>query len=65
MQTKENMVFLEIYLSLYICNHENDVPSWLSPQCLWVNTCTWAQDVRLHTAGANEPKSAQQTKQGA
>ena len=25
---------------------------------------TWAHDVRLHIAGTNEPKSAQQAKQG-
>ena len=27
--------------------------------------CPWAHDVRLHIAGANELKSAQQAKQGA
>ena len=31
-----------------ICNHENNVPSRLSPQCLCGNSCTWAHDVRLH-----------------
>ena len=29
------------------------------------NSCTWAHDVRLHVAGTNEPKCAQQAKQGA
>ena len=29
------------------------------------NSFTWAQDVRLHISGTNEPKSTQQTKQGA
>ena len=48
-----------------ICNHENNVPSRLSPQWLCGNSCTWAHDVRLHIAGTNEPKSAQQAKQGA
>ena len=36
-----------------------------SPQWLCGNSCTWAYDVpRLHIAGTNEPKSAQQAKQG-
>ena len=48
-----------------ICNHENNVPSRLSPQWLCGNSCTWAHDVRFHIAGTNEPKSAQQAKQGA
>ena len=39
--------------------------SRLSPQWLCGNSCTWAHDVRLHIAGTNEPKSAQQAKQGA
>ena len=42
-----------------------NVPSWLSPQWLYGNSCPWAHDVRLHIAGTNEPKSAQQAKQGA
>ena len=47
---------------IYIIYHENNVLSWLSQQCL----CgTWAHDVRLHIAGTNKPKSAQQDKQGA
>ena len=50
---------------IYICNHENNVPSRLSTQWLCGNSCTWAHDVRLHIAGTNEPKSAQQAKQGA
>ena len=29
------------------------------------NSCILAHDVRLHIAGINEPKSAQQAKQGA
>ena len=53
-----------IYI-FYIYNHKNNVPSRLAPQWLYGNSCTWACDVRLHIAGANEPKSAQQAKQGA
>ena len=45
-------------------NHENNVPSRLSPQWLCGNSCIWAHDVRFHIAGTNEPKSAQQAKQG-
>ena len=50
---------------IYTCYHENNVPSQLSPQWLYGNSCTWAHDVPLHIAGTNEPKSAQQAKQGA
>ena len=28
-----------------MCNHENNVPSRLSPQWLCGNSCTWAHDV--------------------
>ena len=31
----------------YICYHESNVPSQLSPQWLCGNSCTWAHDVRL------------------
>ena len=47
---------------VYICNHENNVPSRLSSQLLCDNSCTWADDARFHFAGTNEPKSAQQAK---
>ena len=30
-----------------------------------MHSCTWAHDVRFHIAGTDEPKSAQQAKQGA
>ena len=49
----------------YICNHGNNVPSRLSPQWLCGNSCTSAHDLRFHIAGTNEPKSAQNGKQGA
>ena len=32
---------------------------------LYGNSCTWAHDLWFHIAGTNEPKSAQQAKQGA
>ena len=51
-----------IYIYMHICNHENNVPSRLSPRWLYGNSWTWAHDVRLHIAGTNEPKSAQQAK---
>ena len=41
------------------------MPSGLLPQWLCGNSCTWAHEVRLHIAGTNKPKSAQQVKQGA
>ena len=31
-----------MYIYVYICNHENNVPSRLSPQWLCGNSCTWA-----------------------
>ena len=36
-----------IFRYICICNHENNVLSRLSPQCLCGNSCTWAHDVRL------------------
>ena len=44
---------------IYIYNHENNVPSRLSPQWIDCNSCTWEHDVRLHIAVTNEPKRAQ------
>ena len=41
-----------IYIYIYICNHENNVPSRLSPQWLCGNTCTWAHDVPNRTSCA-------------
>ena len=37
-----------IYILIYTCNHENNVPSRSSPQWLYGNSCTWAHDVRLY-----------------
>ena len=48
-----------------MCKDSNNVHSRLSSQYLCGNSCTWADDVRLHIAGTNEPKSAQQAKQEA
>ena len=38
----------------YMCNHENNASSLLSPQWLWGNSSAWAHDVRLHIVGINE-----------
>ena len=54
-----------MYVCVYICNHENNVPSRLSPQWLCGNSWTWEYDLWLHIAGTNEPKSVQQAKPGA
>ena len=35
-------VYIYIYIYTCICNHENNVPSWLSPQWLCGNSCTCA-----------------------
>ena len=57
--------YICVCVCVCVCNHENNVPSWLSPQWRHGNSCTWAHDVRLHIAGTNEPKSDQQGNQGA
>ena len=54
-----------MYIPIVQVNLENNVPSRLSPQWLCGNSYTRAQDARLHFTGTNEPKSAQQVKQGA
>ena len=33
-------MYIYIYIYIYICNHENNVPSRLSPQWLCGNSCT-------------------------
>ena len=50
-----------------ICQKDSNVPSRLLPIRQWLhgNSITWTHDVRLHIAGTNKPKSAQQVKQGA
>ena len=35
-------ILLYFYVCIYICNHENSVPSWFSLQWLRGNSCTWA-----------------------
>ena len=57
-------ILLSNVIYIYICYHEKNVSSRLSPQWLCSNSFTWAHDVRLHITGTNEPKSAQQAKQG-
>ena len=37
------------YIYIYICNHENNVPSQLSPQLHCGNSCTWAHDETVQT----------------
>ena len=34
-----------MYVYMCVCYHENNGPSWLSPQWLCSNSCTWAHDV--------------------
>ena len=41
---------------VYMCKHENNLTSWLSPQWLCGNSYTWAHDILLHIVGTNEPK---------
>ena len=39
---------MEYILCIYIFNHENNVPSWLSPKWLCDNSCNWGHDVHVH-----------------
>ena len=41
---------------VYICNHENNLPSRLPPQWLCGSSYTRAHDIQLHIVGTNEPK---------
>ena len=36
-----------IYIYIYTCNHENNVPSRLLPQWLCGNSRTWVHDVQM------------------
>ena len=47
-----------------IVNQESNVPSRLSPQEICGKSCTWADDVWFHSAGTNEQKSTQESKEG-
>ena len=38
-----------------MCTRENKVPSCLLSKLLCGNSCTWANDLQLPTAGTNEP----------
>ena len=47
---------------IYICNHENNVPSQFSPQWLCSNSCIWEDGIWLYITVTNESKSSQQAK---
>ena len=36
-KSKMSIIYMYIYIYIYICNHESNVPSWLSPQWLCGN----------------------------
>ena len=40
----------------YICNHENNLPSWLSLQRVCGNLSTWAQNAQLNIGDTDEPR---------
>ena len=54
-------IYIYIYIYIYV------IMKTICPPGYHHNgfVATWAHDVRLHIAGTNEPKSAQQAKQGA
>ena len=37
-------MYVGVCVCVRVCYHENNVPSWLSPQLLCSNSCTWAHD---------------------
>ena len=51
------MIINIIYINL--CNNELNLSCQSLQQGLCGNLCTWAQDIRLHIAGINEPKIVQ------
>ena len=57
-----------ICVYIYICSQKDrQCAPLVITNLQWPNgnSCTWVHEVRLHIAGINEPKSAQQIKQGA
>ena len=45
MTTYHNIITCIYHNITYICYHEHNMPSMLSPQWLCGNSCTWAHDV--------------------
>ena len=62
MQVNQNHILV---LALFVKVLHAFLPSQLSLQWLCGSSCTWPHDVWLHIAGTNEPKIAQQAKEGA
>ena len=68
-------MYIYIYIYIYISQKQDgrniyaimktmrSVSYYHNEQWLCSNSCTWANDVRLHIADTNEPIIAQQTKQ--
>ena len=64
--SKQNCTYMRIYINKEINMHIYiNINIYQSAKLPHRNSCTWARDVRLHNAGINKPKSAQQVKQGA
>ena len=40
--------YIHLYIYTYTCNHENNVPSRLSPQWICGNSCTWYISIYLY-----------------
>ena len=56
-QQTEHLNLTEARWVQYICNHENNVPSWLSAQWSCGNSCSWAHDVRVDKKMHKLPQS--------
>ena len=60
--TQQPKLFKNVFCApIYVIMKKN-VPFELLSQWLYGHSCTWADDVRFHIAGTNEPKSAQKAK---
>ena len=57
-------IYIYIYICIYVIMKTMCPPVITTVQWLCSNSSTWVHDVRLHIAGTDESKSAQQAKQG-
>ena len=46
-----------IYIYIYVCNHENNEPSQISPQWVCGNSCAWTHELYIMCPSAELPQS--------
>ena len=59
------ILYIYIYIYIYACNHKGRVSPSDQYNLFMETSCTSAHDARLHITDTNEPKIAQEAKQGA